>query len=91
MQTLLPMTTNVLASASPRALTTVELTASSGHKPSSCAQAGLRASTAFVKVEALATAIVLTCLCTALCRQSDSVGGDGGAADVVDHCEVLCG
>ena len=41
-----PITTKALASASPVALATVLLTASSGQRPSNCAQAGLFSMTA---------------------------------------------
>ncbi len=40
-----PTNTKPLASARPKPLTTLLLTASNGHKPSSCAQAGLLLST----------------------------------------------
>ena len=89
-EVLAPMTTKALASASPVALATVLLTASSGQRPNSCAHAGLLAMVARLK-SLLLTGCLTVCLLaligqfgTGLIRHfSQGLVGNGGATDVV--------
>lgn len=76
-QTLLPMTTNVLARAKPMALIKVELTANKGHSPSNCAQAGLRCNAAVLKVWATLFTETLKVYGGRGCCGAQRVGGDG--------------
>ena len=69
------MTTKALAMASPVALATVLLTASSGHRPSSCAQAGLFSMTA--RPKSLGIGSLAACLLPGISAQGLRLGGHG--------------